>query len=459
MENSELKWDPSPAPAAPEPTAADVPEATSAASVAEESPQPPRPVRPPQSKSSGDLPQWLIDSEPPKGSDQWVAWKTYVMTKSYRRPGVPVPNLWGSYRARIAENHAFVRKESDDSMAIVAVVSVKGGGGKTTTTTWDGAEDSELTNGLTLILDADSSGVESASERLSIENSEYDREFYLSTPQVADKILHRGWIPTAEQLTFFTTKHAASRVRVLAMDTSDLSRAEMKQVLRALKPSVHSIYVDTTPGLKEPNTYGVIDAATLVVVSTIYDNTSALNAAKQTLDTKEYGLRQRLANGDDVILAVHGVESRDFNPRYQYQVSEEFGLQPNQISLFPMDKYAFKARPVDRGKVSERYLFALSEHRRRCAEAAIRWNQKYPLNPLPGDDEEADAKVAAQAAAEQKARRKTIKREAKKLARQMVREMSPQNSVRQPVAETPKTTPVALDTDRDTIVTLEGSAK
>lgn len=399
--------------------------------------------------SSSDVPQWLIESEPRRWTDQWIAWKSYKTAKCYLRRNIPLPDFWGPYRPRILENHAFVRRESDFSMAIVVVVSLKGGGAKTTTTTWDGAEDSELTSGLTLIVDADSSGIESAAERLSISTDPAISEFFLSTPQVADKILNRNWVPTSEQLVYFTAKHEASRVRVLTMDTSDLSRSEMAQMLRALKPATHSIYVDTTPGLKEQNTYGAIDAATLVVVSTIYDNTSAINAAKQTLRTAEYGLQKRLAAGDDVVLAIHGVEPKDFNPRFQYEQAAEFGLKPDQVSLFPMDKYAFKARPVDRSKVSERYLFALSEHRRRCAEAAIRWNEKYPMNPLPGDDEATDLLVAAKAAANLKAERRTINRKAEKLARKMVRQMNSNTSVSQPAAET----------NGDTNVTLEGSAQ
>lgn len=358
-------------------------------------------VTPPKADPLGH-PQWLIDSEPPQGTNHRTYWSIYTALKLYSKPKAKVPNFWGSFDDHIAENHAFVHDNSDDTMAIIVYVTVKGGGGKTTTCTWDGAEDAVVTDGISLIIDADSTAIESAAERL-----ETPREGYLTTPQAADKILRLNWVPTPEQITTFSPRHEESHVRVLTMDTSDLSREEMTTVLQALKPAVHTLFVDTTPGLKETNTYGALDAATLVVVSTLYDNTSAMNAAKITLENKEYGLRSRLARGDDVILAIHGVEPRDYNRRYQYEQAEKFNLRPDQISLFPYDPYVAKARPVRRAEASKKYLFALSEHRRRCAEKAIAWNKKYPLDLLPGSDEKPsvgqpadDATSASQPAAD-----------------------------------------------------------
>lgn len=329
----------------------------------------------------GTLPDWAIASRPQKVGIRRLLWFFYCLLRLHKYDWIPVPRACGSYQRREAENWGFVRATSDQVMAIIATIGGKGGILKTTILTWLAAGWARASTGFTVLVDADSNATTSASRRFEVKP-----EDTLATSQMSDMILHHGWQPTCEDLVRLLACHLESMVRVTYMPPKKtIAGNEFSRVLKELKPACHTLFVDTTPGRTETNTYGVIDAVTVPILSGKINSDDDLYAIGTTLSYEDYHLQERMTCGDDVLIAIGAVRWRDFNLRTTYKFAERYGVRPDQIVLFPADRYILKTGPVRHSRVPAKYHYANSQLARRCAEAAIRYNNAHPPATVPGE--------------------------------------------------------------------------
>ena len=320
-------------------------------------------------------PDWYLASRPKNWL--WIAlWWMYGLFGCYKYRFIPVPRYWGSYRRRIRENRRFMYKNEAYSKGIFSFHSLKGGALKTTVSTWSAAENAASTTGTTLLIDADSGMLESAARRFLV----YLHTKFLRFPNAARLILHKGWIPTNEEILEFAPRHEESGAYILTMDeVTHFTGEQMKHVLETFKPAVGSLFVDPGPGNKEPNSPGVLKASTVVTITGIHQNEDSIAGVHGSLATESYGLRQRIDNGETVFIAIGGVSWLNFNKRTQYEQAAEFGVSPESVVLLPDHKHIIKSRPVRRKAVSLKFRYAISNLNRLRVEAAIAYNQQHAL--------------------------------------------------------------------------------
>jgi|GEM_PF-6763808 len=336
----------------------------------------------------GMKPEWLPASKPEKFGPRRLLWHGYVVFKMWRYPLVPLPRPFAFYGVKRDENRDWVYSVRHAIRAIVVFFDGKGGIGKTTGSTWLAAEERIATEQPVGLLDADSGGGDDALDRFELDASQA-----LSTDDCANMIINHGWIPTYEDIGRLMQFHDATGVGVTTMQNdSNIDRDTMSALLLGILPAVNAIYVDATPGYKEPNTYGAIRVATVTVLPGLYHVKASIKRIRMTLDHKGYGLREKIAEGKGVIIEISAVPWRKFNVRTQYELAERFGVDPKFVVLLPYNRWLKNTQPVayDRDKreytwrVPIKYRWALSQVLRLRAEIALEHNKAHPPASVPG---------------------------------------------------------------------------
>lgn len=331
---------------------------------------------------TGRIPTWHLESEPDSRFFWWFLWFLCGKLSLYKLRWLPLPYYWGRMKSRTRHNHLRIWNLSQFAVSVFLQVAVKGGVGKTTNTTWTAGEYSYHTDNTAVIIDADSGAKGAAAARFEIDmdNVEYDFD------KVRQLILTKHWHPTNREISAFLPRDPITGVRVLAPKNAlDLSRRNMATMIDRLSPC-GSVFIDTTPGIKESNTHGAWKVAKIVSVACLFDSDDVVrNIQIMRDDDSEAVTRfsERLNDGT-LFIVVGDVPRRYFNRRTQYQIADELGVSGRQIVLLPRDKHIKRSGHVKWSATSRRFQYAISEYTRTLVEAAAAYNQKHPLK-APSD--------------------------------------------------------------------------
>lgn len=326
-------------------------------------------------------PQWVLASRPIKPGPRRVLWWVYMTCRLYNLRWIPVPRHVGVYWRRQGENRKWSYGNRKSTRAIIAVVQGKGGCGKTTITTYDSVEDRASTEELVLVIDADSGGGVIAGDRF-----ELNVKGKFTTESLSERIQRDPRI-TAEELDRRVMWHEPTNIGVVPMNTgADLSAEQMSQLVTALAPLAHSVYVDTTPGFKEVNTPGAVSVANVVMLPATYHVMADRIQLRSTLDHQQYELRS--SKKDSVLIQVSGIRWWQYNLRTVYELASEFEVSPEQIILVPYSRWLKGTKPVTYDRLT-RTLLHLSPKTRYAKSVAVRRRgevaERNPLNlPLQG---------------------------------------------------------------------------
>lgn len=335
-----------------------------------------------------NYPLWVAATRPRKFGPRLILWSMYVLLKLYRYRWIPVPRPFGVYEARRREYRRWVYSVRKWIRGIIGIIGGKGGIGKSTIVPNLSTEERVATEEPVIAFDADSGGGVLA-ERFQLVGVPT-----LTSDDVARMIVRDGWTPNHESLSRLLAFHEASGVGITTMEKgSEIDATTMAMTLQTLLSSVNSVYVDTTPGFKEENTYGVASVVTVPILPGNIHVDADKSFIRKTLDEPGYGFRDRLARGEGVVIAISAVRWMDFNMRTVYELAELFGVDPKYIVLLPYNKWFKNTKPVpyDREKreyarqISSKYRFALSWLLRVRAEVAIEYNKRHPADPVPGE--------------------------------------------------------------------------
>lgn len=330
------------------------------------------------------VPAWHRDFEPKvRGlrNPWWTLWWLYGVCRLYKLTWLPTPHHWGSYRARISENHAFVWSLGKSVAGVYEEESVTGGVGKTSLSTWHAAELQQFSDANVLLIDADSGAKGKAAIRFEINMDDQLLKF----EDVHNLILNGHWVPTHDELYTWLPRHEETGTRLLSTNSSlELTETKMRRVIKSIRPAYSAVFIDTTPGVKEDITRGSRSVATVISVPCLFASTELkhdINTTRDHMNKKEQEFDRRLAEGG-LFISVNDVPKGKFNRRTQYELAEQLNVPASQVLLFPSDTHLYKKRPVIRSAVSTRFLYALSESTRLRTIANAEYNKRHPL-PLP----------------------------------------------------------------------------
>lgn len=330
------------------------------------------------------LPEWLAASEPVRATWRnpwWFAWKVYGKCNLDKYEWIPIPHHWGSMQKRNTDNKQAIWALGPTVAGVYAVISVTGGVGKTTQTTWHAAEMELCSDAHSLVIDSDSGAIGKAAIRYGVDMR--GQEYHIT--HVFDLILNGHWEPTHDMLYRHLPRHEESGVRLLSTYSEiDFTEAQTRKGIRKLRPAYSVIFVDTTPGTKEPISRGARSEATVVSIPLLYGSQELehdIFTTRQHMNKYGNDFDRRLEEGSLFIL-VSDVPKRDFNRRTQAKLAQRLNVPFNQVILFPRDKHLASKGTVAREQVSDLYKYALRESTRLQAEAAARHNERQPL-PVP----------------------------------------------------------------------------
>ncbi len=316
------------------------------------------------------LPEWVAASKPSKGL-RLLVWWIYQSLRLYKLTWVPVPRYNGLYGLRATENAKFVRENTKDLKTIITVISSKGGSLKTTIITWLAAFWSTYTVGFCVLFDFDTSMNRSAPGRLGLMATDG-----ISLRTLTQEVVKGRQRPTYRALHNAIAWHRESMLGLVPMpDDPELTPDETTRLINQVAPSVHTIFADTTPGFKEPNTNGVVEVARIRIITGKYTSEDDMRSIMSTLEHERFGLRGQL---DTVLISVGAVPWLHYNLRTVYALAEQFGVNPKQVVLLPNARHVKKAGVVMFSAIGPKYTFANSELARRAADIALAQNTGGP---------------------------------------------------------------------------------
>lgn len=364
---------------------------TDTASAIDKHPTPPKMQSRPKkrslkrSKSSQAKPEWYTDFEPGRRGLElfwWLLWWLYGALRLYNRSWVYVPHHWGSLNARIAANDNHIWQLASLVSGVYEEESSTGGVGKTTGTTWHAAEMQRAADTKTLVIDADSGARGKDALRYEIDLESQKLKF----ETLHQLVLLGKWKPTHHELDTWLPRHEETGVRLLATDDSiSLTETRTKKVIQELLPAFSTIFIDTTPGIKEDINRGTRSVSTVISIPCLFANSELEHDIKCTrtyMNAQENGSFERRLEEGRLFISVSDVPKRDFNRRTQYALAEMLDVPPSQVLLFPSDKHLYAKGSVRRAKISKHARYAFSESTRSRADAAASYNRRFPL-PFP----------------------------------------------------------------------------
>ena len=325
-----------------------------------------------------DWPEWYRASRPKDNPAAEMLWRAYGNMGLYKRTSINPPPYWGSLEETIAANRSFAY----DNMAktagmVITFFSMKGGAFKTTLGTWVPSYKATIDKGLTLVIDADTNGLQGAARRFGT---------YSKTPQpfgfplVADMILATGKSPTPAEIMSFAQMHYQSGAYLLTLDkTTYYTADQLEYIANALAPMTSATFFDTSPGSKEVTTLGIIRASTVVGVTGIYRNDASMAGIHEALNPDRFGLKPEFDPEKPLLIIVGGVPVKEFNLRTQYDLADKFGVEPHRVALLPDHPMILRANPVDHHAISRLFMYAIGDVYDRMIKMAIDYRQLHPI--------------------------------------------------------------------------------
>lgn len=323
-----------------------------------------RQLRKPKMAFETMLPEWVMAGKPPKPGLLLAIWWLYARLALYKFEWIPQPPVRLSYSSAIAELSQRINQNQQRSMSITSVMTTKGGATKTTVSTWLSAVLAAATHKPVAILDVDRGGGKVA------KRFGFDPGDVMDTTALVRHVLGGKPFDFAT-LNDITRSDGETGVNVFHQLPGQSTKEEnMKHVLGILKTAIHTLVIDTGPGLRVPSTNAAVDVSGVRVVVGNGNSYDDMDSVGETLEHSAYGLQHQL---DTVIIAVSALRRRSCNTRSQYRYAERYGVSPSQIVLIPFNRYLQRTGQVKLSKLSRdtRTLYAFYELAYRVTEAAI----------------------------------------------------------------------------------------
>ena len=347
------------------------------AQMSAETPAPPAPSR--QSK----LPDYVLAGKPIGKGPRRLLWLIYAYARLYKFAWIPQPRPCGLYPRRSNEIRQRVSSLRQLTMAIIAVITVKGGATKTTVATWLAVILMWIIEFQVDVFDADKGGGKV------VKRYGLDPHKTLSGTEAAARITtkkYEPWNPTYEDIVAHTTAETGG-VRVYHSPAGDvLSFQRVKEMTPKLKQNCHTFVFDTGPGFKNSTTDGIVAVSTVHIVVADGNSGEDLDDIEETLNHPDYGLRAQDKIGQ-VVIAISGIHWLQFNTRTQYEYAKRYSVAPDQIVLIPYNRYLAqnkRSQTVRIDAMDQKTLYAWCTLVETVEQKALAYNESHPFRPLPG---------------------------------------------------------------------------
>lgn len=327
--------------------------------------------------ASSDWPAWYKASKPLVGSDR--AWRSFGKIGLYNKDFLRPPGFWGSLEGAIVQNNEYLYELAPQfAGSKIAFGSGKGGTLKTTCSTETAAHMAAILPGLTLVIDGDTTTIQTASLRFQTDSA---ANLPFGFPAVAKHILTTGTVPSASEILRFAERHQQSGAYLLTFNEqkTEFTPRQMEYVINGLARQTALTIVDTPPGTDSNAIHGAVTAATVVGVTGLYKNPASKEGIMQTLNPDNFGLSTTFNPDKPVMIVIGAVPEAEFNRRTQFALAEDFGVDPDHLAILPDHEQIRDGKPVDRGAMSMLFRFAVSDLCRRLVEMAVDYNDLHKV--------------------------------------------------------------------------------
>lgn len=342
-----------------------------------------KPPKKPATPRESKLPAYVLAGKPIGKGPRRLIWWCYALLGLYKFTWIPMPRPHGVFSRRTKEIALRVSNWRQLTMAIIAVITVKGGATKTTVATWLSVILMWIIEFQVDIFDADKGGGKV------VKRYGLDPKLTLSGSEAAARITTRKfepWNPTYEDIVANTTAEKGG-VRVYHSPAGDvMSVQRVKQMTPMLKQNCHTLVFDTGPGFKNSTTDGIVAVSTIHIVVADGNSGEDLDDIEETLNHPDYGLRAE-DKIDQVVIAVSGIHWLQFNTRTQYAFASRYGVKPDQIVMIPYNRYLAqnkRSQTVRIDALDAKTLHAWCNLVETVEAKARVYNKARPIKPLPG---------------------------------------------------------------------------
>jgi MinD-like ATPase involved in chromosome partitioning or flagellar assembly len=266
-------------------------------------------------------------------------------------------------------------------MVIIAVLTTKGGATKTTVSTWLSATLASVNHSSVAIFDVDRGGGKVA------KRFGFNPKTVMTTDRFVNHIL-AGESFDHSTLVRMTESDPLTGVTVFHSQPGQSVTAEkMETALTVLKTELHTLVIDTGPGVRVPSTNASAAVSNVQVVVGNGNSGDDLSDIAATLAHQPYKLAESYAQDEDgnvtafgikdsVVIAISGLHRLKCNTRSQYAFAEQYGVKPEKIVLIPFNRYLRQTGRVKLSALEPRTLHAFYQLAARVARIAVLTNKQ-----------------------------------------------------------------------------------
>lgn len=329
-----------------------------------------------------NLPEWLRVSEPKEIGLGKLWWTVYSRASLHKVHAIRPPREFkpSAFHIDLIEEHICYYRHA--SKTVVFIGTGKGGATKTTDATWLAAILRQCHGMYVWVCDIDPNGGKA------LKRSGLDETMTISTNQLAKMVTQHQpatWL-TAEWFLDNTVTDSASKVFITASEKVPVGKAEgahnaisaeaMEATLDAARPPIHTIVVDSGPGLGIDANYGAVKNSQVRILVGDARSGDDLDDIQAALDWGDWDLRNKL---DSVIIAISALPARDCNTRTQYEYAARYNVPPENIVLIPYNRYLEKTSNVNIHRLDVRTKYAFFTLAKRVTEMAVNANTPVPV--------------------------------------------------------------------------------